>query len=348
MAIEMPISDIVLYSQVPSVAGVISEEQVIETAQSIADLQLDNGMILWFESGHSDPWNHVEAAMALSVAGFYSEAEKAYDWLACAQLPDGSWYNYYLESAVEDYRRDTNVCAYIATGVWHHYLITGDDNFLLKMWESVESALDFVVALQRVDGGVTWSIEPDGTLGKYALLTGSSSIHKSIECGLAIASSLGKEKPQWLRAKSLLARAIASDPYAFEPKERWAMDWYYPILSGALDIEAASLLLAEKWDLFVVEGVGVKCVSDQPWVTAAETAECVIALDGLGMTAEALELFSWIQFMRSQDGAYWTGWVIPDKVHFPGGERTSYTSAAVILAAYALSSDDKCAGLFRI
>ncbi len=40
-----------------------------QTIESIASLQLDNGMIAWFPGGHSDPWNHVEAAMALAIGG---------------------------------------------------------------------------------------------------------------------------------------------------------------------------------------------------------------------------------------------------------------------------------------
>ena len=37
------------------------------------------------------------------------------------------------------------------------------------------------------------------------------------------------------------------------------------------------------------------------------------------------------------DGSYWTGIVYPDRVHFPAGERTAYTAAAVILAADAIT-----------
>ena len=35
------------------------------------------GMIPWFDGGHCDPWNHVEAAMALTVAGLRDEALRA-------------------------------------------------------------------------------------------------------------------------------------------------------------------------------------------------------------------------------------------------------------------------------
>jgi hypothetical protein len=65
------------------------------------------------------------------------------------------------------------------------------------------------------------------------------------------------------------------------------MDWYYPVLSVPCPGEAARDRLESRWDEFVLDGVGVRCVSDQPWVTAAETAECVMALDAIGMRDNA-------------------------------------------------------------
>ena len=64
-------------SAVPDIDGVLSAEEVAETAASIAALQLPCGMIPWYPGGHCDPWNHVETAMALSTAGLLTEAERA-------------------------------------------------------------------------------------------------------------------------------------------------------------------------------------------------------------------------------------------------------------------------------
>src|SRR5580704_6212019 len=111
---------------IPDLPGVISAREVIETASSIVAVQRPDGMIPWFDGGHCDPWNHVESAMALTVAGFDLEAAMAYRWLADTQLPEGGWFNYYLAATgVKDPRLDTNVCAYIATGLWHNYVSTG-------------------------------------------------------------------------------------------------------------------------------------------------------------------------------------------------------------------------------
>ena len=61
---------------IPAVPGIIKSEQVVATAEAIADWQLDSGMIPWFPGGHADPWNHVEACMALATTGMISEAER--------------------------------------------------------------------------------------------------------------------------------------------------------------------------------------------------------------------------------------------------------------------------------
>jgi hypothetical protein len=332
----------------PEVPGILSADEVLASAGSIAQVQQRDGMIPWFEGGHCDPWNHVESAMALTVAGLGDEAVAAYQWLADTQLPDGSWFNYYLARAgVKDPRLDTNVVAYVATGAWHHYLVTGSRAVLEAMWPMVDKALAFVLRNQRDDGTIRWSVDPDGRPGAYALLTGSSSIYHALRCGVACAEALGRERPDWELAAGRLAHAIAFTPDAFEPKVEFAMDWYYPVLSGALEGKEAHERIDDWWDTFVMEGRGVRCVSTGPWVTAAETAECVLALDALARRDEAMSLLECTRAHRRDDGSYWTGVVYPERSTFPFEERTTYTAAAIVLAADALSSASPAAGLFR-
>ena len=90
--------------------------------------------------------------------------------------------------------------------------------------------------------------------GKGALLTGSSSIYSSLRCAIAAAERLGRERPDWELSLGSLAIAIAHRPERFLDKERWAMDWYYPILGGVLRGHAAEARVASKWDTFVVAG----------------------------------------------------------------------------------------------
>ena len=332
---------------VPSVPEILSASEVARTADSLAALQLKNGMIPWFPGGHCDPWNHVEAAMALSTCGRYLEAEAAYDWLMATQLGDGSWFNYYLAHSVEHARLDTNVCAYVAAGLWQHYLITEDVDLLARTFSMVDAAIEFVLRQQLPDGSIRWSVGPEGHIETYALLTGSSSIYHSLRCAISIADRLGEHRLGWELAAGRLGHAVGYHPGAFAPKNEFAMDWYYPVLSGALEGESAERRIDQHWNTFVMEGKGIRCVSTSDWITAAETAECVMALDALGRRDAALELFAIAQGHRGADGSYWTGIAYPELVTFPDHETTSYTAGAIILAADALSSTTPAAGLFR-
>ena len=105
--------------------GIFPEAFFAPTVDYIRQVQLPSGAIPWFEDGYCDPWDHVESAMGLSIGGDFSNAERAYFWLAEKQLDDGSWWAAYKNDVVENSeRRETNFVAYIATGVWHHYLIS--------------------------------------------------------------------------------------------------------------------------------------------------------------------------------------------------------------------------------
>ena len=333
-------------TRVPAVDGILSSRDIAATVDSIAAVQLPNGMIPWFPGGHADPWNHVEAAMALQLGGRRNEAEQAFAWLASTQRPDGAWHQYYLADRVKEAKLDTNVCAYVAAGVWHHWLLFNDRGFLEELWPVVEGAMDFVLSMQKPRGEVIWARHSDGTPWSYALLTGSSSICHSLRCAIAIAGVLGHERPDWELSAAKLAWVIANEPDAFEPKDRWAMDWYYPVLTGVVLGDAGRARLAAGWDTFIMDGKGTRCVQDRPWVTAAETCECMLAHLAVGEDERARDLFSWAQDLREEDGSYWTGIVHPEAKHFPGGERSTYTAAAVVLAADALSRTSPASGLF--
>ena len=325
----------------------LTPAEIEATALSIASVQLPNGMIPWYAGGHADPWNHVEAAMALVLGGRRREAERAFQWLAAMQHSDGSWCYYYLADGVEESRRDPNVSAYVATGAWWYFLVTGDDRVLRELWPVIERAMAFVLSLQQRGGEILWSMDADGTPGRYALLTSSSSIHHSLRCAVAVAGHLGHQRPDWELAAGRVAHAVAQRPEAFEAKDRWAMDWYYPVLCGAVAGDAGRARLLERWEEFVMDGLGVRCVHDEPWVTAAETAELVMALDAVGLTGRAAGLLEWTRHLRADDGAYWTGCVHPQCVRYPGGEQSSYTAAAVLLADHVVYGTSPAAGLFR-
>ncbi|HZQ32990.1 MAG TPA: prenyltransferase [Mycobacterium sp.] len=331
--------------ELPTVRGVLTQAQCRQTALSIAAAQESSGAIPWFPGGHTDPWDHVECAMALTTAGLLGPARAAFDWCRQTQRSDGSWPLQVRAGAIEDSNSDSNFCAYIAAGVWHHVLVTGDRSFAKLMWPVVSAAMDFVLDLQVGYGEICWARSESGPVPQ-ALLTGCASIFHSIRCALAFADFLGEPQPEWEVAVGRLGHAIADHADAFEEKDRYSMDWYYPILGGAMRGPAAAARIERRWNDFVVDGLGIRCVSDRPWVTGAETCELVMALDAIGHHRAAREQFAAMHHLREDDGSYWTGLVFADGKRWPE-ERTTWTGAAMILAADAISDATPASGLFR-
>lgn len=328
----------------------------------IMDLQRPDGSIPWFDGGVIDPWNHAEAAMGLATAGEAEAAERAYRFLLENQNPDGSWWgqygsavpmdeSHYTGDGNEKKIRDTNFCAYIAVAVWHHHLMHEDPEFMRAYFPAVKRAIEFVLSLQAPEGDVRWAADDELTPENDALITGCSSIYKSLECAIRLADVVGDHASarSWSLARARLGRALRSKPERFdrtwESKERYSMDWYYPILCGAVRGEAAKARLGEKWDVFVADGKGCRCVMDHPWVTVAESCELVLALLAMGETRKAKDVFSWQHQWRADDGAYWMGYQYEADVPWPD-EKPAWTSAAVILAADALLGATPASRLF--
>jgi hypothetical protein len=178
------------------------------------------------------------------------------------------------------------------------------------------------------------------------LLAGSSSIHHALRAGLTLAELLDDPQPEWELAVGRLGHALREHRDLFLDKSTFAMDWYYPVLGGAVRDDAGRALIASRWDDFVVPGLGVRCVDTNEWVTGAESCELALALDALGDRERAGTLFSDAQHLRRPDGSYWTGYVYADQVTWPA-EHTAFTTAAALLADDALAERTGGSGFVR-
>ena len=331
--------------------GIYPAAYLQQTVDYILSVQQADGCIPWFEGGKADPWDHVEAAMGLSVAGEHAAAERAYLWLAGRQLADGSWYaNYVDNQPLYCDKRETNFVAYVATGVWHHYLVTGSVPFLQRLFACVQRAIEFVLRYQSPTGEIYWAVAEDGEPLRDALVTGCSSVLKSLECAINIAATLQLECADWRLAYEKLFTALRYHPEYFdrtwESKARYSMDWFYPVLAGVYEGAEARQRLQERWDQFVHKELGCVCVNDEPWVTVAESCELTMALLAAGEHGKAIRLYGWLhQWRDGSDGAYWTGYQYRDKVLWPE-EKPTWTAAAVILAADAITEHTGAARLF--
>ena len=129
------------------------------------------------------------------------------------------------------------------------------------------------------------------------------------------------------------------------------MDWYYPMLTGALTGEVAKARLNESWSTFAMEGKGVRCVSDRALDHRLRNGRVCDRVRRHWRSRHRHRSVGVDPGPPLEDGSYWTGLVWnPAGGHhgtrFPDEEHTSYTAAAVILAADAITGASPASGLF--
>ena len=316
----------------------------------LVDVQFLSGAIPSNQDGSHDPWDHLEALMGLTTLGYKTQALKGLNWMVSNQNQDGSWYNLYQDEKPLELNKQTNYAAYVAVAVWHFYLINNDVNFLQEFWEPVKKGILFSLSLQHDNGAIAWNIDEFEKIDEDYLLTGCSSIAKSLECAIAICQALGDQnyESEWRIAHSKLIAALENPSGIFDLKKdrsRFSMDWYYPILGGINSQKRINSLTTKIKDSFWIQGLGIKCVSHEPWVTVAETSECSIAFKKIGKDKIALELLHNAISIVDSKGIPYMGWQFHENIYWPD-ETPSWTSAACILAADANNRLTSGAGLF--
>ncbi len=299
--------------------------------------QFLSGAIPSNQDGSHDPWDHLEAVMGLTTLGYYDKALKGLHWMVANQNEDGSWYNLYQDEEPLELNKQTNYASYIAVAVWHFYLLNNDINFLQTFWEPVKKGILFSLSLQHSNGAIAWNIDEFQKIDEDYLLTGCSSIAKSLECAIAICQILEWQslESEWRAAHSKLITALEHPSKIFDLKKdrsRFSMDWYYPILGGVNSKQRIASLTTNIEDSFWIKGLGIKCVSDEPWITVAETSECSIAYKKIGEDKIALELLHNAIAIVDREGIPYMGWQFHENIYWPE-ETPSWTSAACILAA---------------
>ena len=333
----------------PPCPAILTAAEILATGESIAAVQQPSGAIGW-PDGHIDAWNHVECAMALSRVRAARPARRAYDWLRASQRADGSWPKQTAAGGVvtdpadreqpgrlRRGRRLARASGHRRRGVRGADVARGAQRRSSSCW-----------ACRRRAARSSGSGAADGTPGPLRpadrLLQ-----HATRACAARSRwpSSSGEPQPDWELAAGQLGHVVASHPEAFADKSRFSMDWYYPVLGrpGARRRPARPgwpRAGPTSW----CPGLGVRCVSDQPWVTGAETCELVLALDANGDHARAAGAVRRHPAPAGPDGGYWTGWQFVNRAT-SRPSSSSWTAAAMILAADALSGATGGAGLFR-
>ena len=317
----------------------------------IKSIQYKSGAIPSNEDGTHDPWDHIESIMGLNIYKDIEASKSAFNWLTHHQNSDGSWYaKYYKTDAIEK-NKPTHFSPYIAVAALHFFRIFKDINFLQSIWSSIELAVNFSVELQQDNGTIPWSINNNSQIENDYLLTGCSSILKSIECGIALSKILNETEniEKWKKAHLLLSNAIQDPDGKFDlikDRKRFSMDWYYPILSGCLKQDEKSYYINKIFKDFYLDGIGIKCVIEEQWVTVAETSEFILALMCAGYDDEAKRLLFDVLNISDEEGIPFMGWQYEQNIFWPE-EKPSWTAAALMLSADCVFDYSDASDLFK-
>ena len=124
------------------------------------------------------------------------------------------------------------------------------------------------------------------------------------------------------------------------------MDWYYPILGGALRGDVALARIDAGWSRFVVPQLGVRCVSDQPvGDRRRDVLSWYLPCARSSSTTGRPSCSAGSSTCATRDGSYWTGYVYPDEARWPE-ERTTWTAGAALLASAMLARDPATTTIF--
>ena len=334
----------------------LKEKQILKKsffeniAKFIKSIQLESGAIPSNDDGSHDPWDHIESIMGLNFANEYESSKLAFNWLIKNQNQDGSWFSKYMDDIPIQKNKPTHFAPYISVAALHFYKIFSDKEYLEYLWPSIESAINFSIKLQIQNGTIPWSVDKNQKIEEDFLLTGSSSILKSIECGIAISKIIKSTKnlEDWNNSYELLSKAIKNPSGKFDllkDRKRFSMDWYYPILSGCLNDNQKFFYVDKIFKDFYIKEMGIKCVIEEPWVTVAETCEFIICLMISGREEDAKKLLKDVINISDINGVPYMGWQYEENIFWPL-EKPSWTSAALIIAADSVMGLSKGKDLF--
>ena len=289
--------------------------------------QSSSGAIFWDEKGKCDPWDHCECLIALAIYEEWEHFWRGVNWFFTNLNEDGLIYAEFQNEKPSKLHYESHHAPYIIMPLIQASLIDKEQDYkkiltneqLLKLENIFEVLNDF----KDEDGYFYWAKDSNG-YSDNSLITASMSIFLSL---VAKDKSFPKFNTEMWQEK------FNRDGV---DRSRFSMDFYYPFLAGIKNNKKEFLDLL---DNYYEKGLGVKCVAEEPWVTIAESSECVISALIHDNENIAKQIFNDIQQFQNKDGIFPTGYQYDMEIFWPE-ENSTWTNAAVIIAAHALSFYD--------
>lgn len=93
------------------------------------------------------PRDGVYLAWAMDRCGYHDEAHQFYRWCQRTQAHDGLWYqNHYTDGRRHWAGIQVDQVATVIWGMWEHFQLTGNREFLVDLWPTIRRAADYLIA----------------------------------------------------------------------------------------------------------------------------------------------------------------------------------------------------------
>ena len=116
------------------------------TGAVIAAPEIDEHYHMCGGYGYCWPRDGVIVAYAMGRAGFNRFSEQYYSWCTVAQAEHGAWMQRYDSKGFlgPSWGNQIDETGSVLWGMWQHYRQTGDEEFLQKIWPSLEQGVNYL------------------------------------------------------------------------------------------------------------------------------------------------------------------------------------------------------------
>jgi len=330
------------------------QDRLLPAKNWIIQNQLSDGSIPWDGKGKCDAWDHSECLISLAIYEEWDAFEKGIDWFFSNLNSQGLIYSEFNNQKPTQLNYQSHHAPYIALPLLQRYLIDKNPANLNKCLPQLTIIFSSLLDFMDEDGMYYWSKDDNG-YSDNSLITASMSIAISVRAYSSILEilDLAKEESQHeedFKSKSLEnLEALSNSSFWANPeipwskfdrdgvdRSRFSMDFFYQSLARVnLDKDFFKSNLKN----FYKQGLGIKCVKEEPWVTIAETSECIIATYLNYDESLAIKMFEDILKFQNQDGIFPTGYQYKLDILWPN-EQSTWTNAALIIAANVIYGSD--------
>ena len=304
------------------------KQELISAKNWILKNQNYNGEILWDDKGKWDFWDHCECLIALSIYEEWDAFKKGLDFCLGKINQEGLVKSQYVNGTITQNYFEVHHAPYISLPLLQKYYIDGDLDYLFSYRSEMHQIFKGTEKFKDAEGYYHWALDESGLVDD-TLVTSSCSLELSRRAYNKICKLINDEKyiinEEIISPKKLRSKKFDRDGIS---RARFSMDSYYPILCNCGTKEDANKLLNK----FYVNGLGIKCVEEEPWVTFAESSECIMALHKIGLLEEAKKIFNEVLKHKNTKGYFPTGYQYDLRVYWPE-ENSTWTNAAIIMAA---------------